>query len=198
MVLLGLILSLVVFQLILSYQEYSKNKSTGMTLKGALRKRKSTLITLGVFAAFPLLMLIYDEVIPLNQNHGVEFNQNRETLGLPILPPNWEEISMSHQQFIKDWWNNSTVDSIQHFKKTIVYGYFNPKYEHDVYIKKDGEEIVFAASTYNYKAKSFVYWIGDIAVSHIDEDGNVSPRNPHEVEKVNKETFENFLRYSND
>lgn len=198
MIMFWITFGLLIVLLITSFINYKKNGVPREKFSISRLKRNEFFRTVLVVFLFFGMQEAYDYLIPFNQNHGVEFNQERQKLGLPILPEDWEDISISHKQFIKDWWYKSKNEKSRHLRKTIVYGYFNPKYEHDTFIKRDSAEVTYGASRYSFETKTFDYWIGDFSVSYIDEDGNVENRNPHDFEKVTKQEFDKFLSNSSE
>ena len=44
-------------------------------------------------------LLIWEFFIPLNRNHGHEFNSEREKLGIPTLKADWEKDKYQSKKF---------------------------------------------------------------------------------------------------
>tara|TARA_R110001632_G_scaffold54410_9_gene133346 strand:+ start:4840 stop:5406 length:567 start_codon:yes stop_codon:yes gene_type:complete len=99
---------------------------------------------------------IYKWSVPLNKNHGVEFNIEREKLGIPTLEDQWELNNYQTKQFTMSWLNPEPKNG--HFKKVIEYGFFNVKSENDYYqnSEKEGAQVW---STYDFDSKSFTYYL---------------------------------------
>lgn len=148
-------------------------------------------------SAFALLiytgiLFAYNNFVPLNQNYGIEFNSEREKLDLPVLPEKWKRMGTDYKQFLNDWWSDNYTNG--HFRKTIVYGYINPKYELNSYVNRENQDFIVASSRYNFKTNSYDYWIGkSLSASYIDEDGNFEVANDHEIREITKEEFDNFI-----
>lgn len=138
------------------------------------------------------LNAIYELVIPLNKNHGIEFNSEREKLGIPKIGDNWENRKYSSDQFTTKWWKTESTDG--HFKKIIEYGILNAESETDYY-KDDNRKGTFAWSKYDFGTKTFEYFIekpNDETVS-VTESGNLKFANPTITEKIDKSEFEKYI-----
>lgn len=120
------------------------------------------------------LKTIYQLVIPLNKNHGIEYNFEREKLGIPKIGENWENRKYSSDQFTTQWWNTESADG--HFKKVINYGIINAVSEIDYY-KNENKKFIYVSSKYDFDERTFEYFI--------EEQGKTS--------KINKTEFEKFL-----
>lgn len=95
-------------------------------------------------------------IIPFKDNYGIEFNTERENLGIPTLEENWEISEADSKQFATYWWKPEPRNG--HFKKVIEYGILHPKTETDYYLntKRKG---IYVWSVYDYKTNAFEYSI---------------------------------------
>lgn len=137
------------------------------------------------------LNTLYESVIPLNKNHGTNFNQKRIEFGIPSLEKKWVELE--NEQFETTFWNPKMLEN-GHFKKVIEYGFFDIKSETDYYrnLKIKG---TFAWSKYNYGNNTFEYFIekpNDKSVS-VTESGKLKMEKPTKVLNINKTEFENYI-----
>ena len=135
---------------------------------------------------------IYEYVIPLNTNHGIEFNSEREKLGIPIIGDNWENRKYQSDQFATYWWKPEPTNG--HFKKVIEYGILNAEYETDYY-KNENIKETFVWSKYDFGNKTAEYFIekpNDKAVS-VTESGKLKMEKPTMTQKIDKSEFEKFI-----
>lgn len=135
---------------------------------------------------------IYELVIPFNKNHGIEFNTEREKLGIPKIGNTWVNSKYDSDQYTVSWWNDKKSD--RHFKKIIKYGIVNAKSEKDYY-KNENKEGIYVWSEYNYTNETFEYFIekpNDKVVS-VTENGRMKFEKPRVEEKINKPEFEKFI-----
>jgi hypothetical protein len=135
---------------------------------------------------------IYELLIPINKNQGIEFNAERVKIGLPILEKNWEKYDYESEQFKTIWCEPQP--SKGHFKKIIEYGILGLKSETDYY-KNENLKETFAWSTYNFDNGKFEYFLekpNEIMVS-VTEKGNLKMEDPTVVYKINKEEFEKYI-----
>ncbi|WP_430468453.1 hypothetical protein [Winogradskyella ouciana] len=153
---------------------------------------------IGIFKGFVYvgiligLNAIYELVIPINKNHGIEFNSEREKLGIPKIGDNWENREYHSEQFETQWWKTESTDG--HFKKIIEYGILNAESETDYY-KKDNKKGTFAWSKYNFGNNTSEYFIekpNDKIVS-VTESGKFKMENPTIIQKIDKSEFEKFI-----
>lgn len=136
---------------------------------------------------------LYHLVIPINKNHGIEFNSEREKLGIPKIGDNWENRKYESEQFETQWWKTESTDG--HFKKIIEYGILNAESETDYY-KKDNKKGTFAWSKYDFGNKTFEYFLeqpNEKTVS-ITEKGNLKIEKPTEILNINKTEFEKYIK----
>lgn len=137
------------------------------------------------------LYTIYASLVPLNKNHGIEFNHKRNELGIPTLNKGWTKLE--NEQFETTFWNPSMLKN-GHFKKVIEYGILNASSEIDYYrnLKKEG---TFAWSKYNFKNGTFEYFIerpNDKSVS-FTKSGKLKLEKPTIIEKVKKSKFDKYI-----
>ncbi|NRD24960.1 hypothetical protein HNV10_17045 [Winogradskyella litoriviva] len=120
------------------------------------------------------LNAIYQLVIPINKNNGIEFNSEREKLGIPKIGDNWENREYDSEQFTTKLWNTDSTN--EHFKKVIDYGIINAVSETDFY-KNENKKFIYASSKYNFNSRTFEYFI--------ERQGKSS--------KISKTEFEKFI-----
>ncbi|MBJ2176479.1 hypothetical protein JBL43_19670 [Aureibaculum sp. A20] len=134
---------------------------------------------------------IYELIIPLNKNHGIEFNYEREKLGIPELGTDWK-IDNHSEQFETQWWKPNPRNG--HFKKIIEYGILNVKSETDYY---QNEKIkgTFAWSKFVFNENTFYYYLekpNEKEIS-ITEKGKIKHEKPIVVVTINKLEFEKYI-----
>jgi hypothetical protein len=134
----------------------------------------------------------YEMIVPINKNHGIEFNSEREKLGIPTLKSDWKLSEYDSEQFETSWWKNTPQNG--HFKKIIKYGVLNCKSETDYY---QNEEIAnsFAWSIYDFEKSKFEYFIElpNKNLTSYTESGRLKIEKPTVVKKVDKSEFENYI-----
>ncbi len=138
------------------------------------------------------LNAIYKLVIPLKKNHGIEFNSEREKLGLPKIGDNWENRKYDSDQFTTIWWKSEPTNG--HFKKIIEYGILNAKLETDYY-KNEKRKGTFAWSKYDFENNITEYFIekpNDKTIS-VTKSGRLKFEKPTTIEKINKSEFEKYI-----
>tara|TARA_R110002126_G_scaffold146478_1_gene292481 strand:- start:178 stop:690 length:513 start_codon:yes stop_codon:yes gene_type:complete len=133
----------------------------------------------------------YENYIPLDKNHGIEYNSEREKLGIAEIGENWEKRKYQSEQFTTYWWKPKPRKG--HFKKVIEYGIFCAKSETDYY---QNEKIIgtFAWSKYNFDKKTFEYFLEKPNENEISitEKGKVKYEKPTIIMKINKTKFEKY------
>ena len=172
------------------YQDYKQNK-TGF---------KESIKTLGkgIFkglVAFGFLIglnQIYELIIPINKNHGIEYNAEREKLGIPKIGENWKDRKYQSEQFATYWWKPKPRNG--HFKKVIEYGILNAKSETDYYQNKKIKG-TFAWSKYNFNQNTFEYFLEKPNENEISitEKGKVKYEKPKIIVNINKTEFEKYI-----
>lgn len=136
------------------YIDYKRNKKEFITSLKIIGKK----IFKG-FAAFGFLIglnSIYELVIPINKSHGIEFNSERDKLGISGIGENWENRKYQSDQFTTYWWKPEP--RIGHFKKKIEYGLLDIKSETDYY-QKDKAKGTYVWSNYDFDKDTFKYYI---------------------------------------
>tara|TARA_R110001632_G_scaffold83368_1_gene184591 strand:+ start:941 stop:1468 length:528 start_codon:yes stop_codon:yes gene_type:complete len=137
---------------------------------------KGLLKGLVYIAIFIGLNAVYKLVIPFNKNHGIEFNSEREKLGIPKIGDSWENRKYDSDQFTTKWWNTESTDA--HFKKVIEYGVSNAVSETD-YFKNENKKYIYVSSKYRFDDRTFEYFI--------EKQGQTSKISETEFEKFIKE-----------
>ncbi|BAO76726.1 hypothetical protein [Winogradskyella sp. PG-2] len=113
------------------------NKNREATLKELFKNYwKNNRVYLGIFLGF----IISEFFIPLNTNHGFEFNTEREKLGIPELKDDWKIDEAQSKKSTTYWWKPEPRNG--HFKKVIEYGVLNAKTETDYYQNKIKKELL--------------------------------------------------------
>ena len=153
------------------------NKNRQLTLKEALR---IYLKKYGFYIVLILIIMISDNFVPLNKNHGIEFNSERENLGIPIIETEWKKNRNISNKYLVEWLKPNPVNG--HFKKVIEYGFFDIKTETDFFTNEKNQEII-TSSKFDYRNNSFEYFL---------EKRNKTERSEHEtkINKINKLKFE--------
>lgn len=167
--------------------EWNRNREASLqeTSKNFWRKNK---IYFGVF----LGILTSRFFIPLNTNHGIEFNSEREKLGLPILGVNWEKDKTQSKKYTTYWWKPQPHNG--HFKKVIKYGILNAKTETDYY-HNENQKGTFAWSEYDFGSEKFEYFIEkpNNKSTSFTESGKLKIEKPTIIEKVEKSEFDKYI-----
>ena len=132
------------------------------------------------------------KIFPLNKNHGINFNEERQKLGIPQIKKSWELHENESDQFTTYWWSPKPYDG--HFKKRIEYGLFSSKYEFDYYTNQRKKETV-VWSKYNFEKNSFEYFVEkpNYKITSINDKGNLKLEKPMKIEEISKTEFEKYL-----
>jgi hypothetical protein len=130
--------------------------------------------------------------IPLNTNHGFEFNAEREKLGIPKLETDWKKNETQSKKHTTYWWKPEPRNG--HFKKVIDYGILSAKTETDYY-HNEKQKGTFAWSKYDFGNNTFEYFIekpNDKSIS-ITDSGKLKAEKLTVIAKVNKSEFEKYI-----
>ena len=150
------------------YYDYRRNKTDF----------KRTILKIGKVIIFILIIIglkkTYKKYIPLNKNHGIEFNEIRKVAGIPIIQKKWSNINSD--QFRKTYWID---EENGHFKKILDYNFKDITEESDYYKSKIGTVL----KKYNYETKTYEYF-----------KETSSANNNIENETIEKSVFENSLK----
>jgi hypothetical protein len=174
------------------YNECKENEKEFTYLTSIKSLGKGTLKGLVYGGFFLGSVSIYHLVIPINKNHGIEYNSEREKLGIPKIGDNWESPKYSSDQFTTRWWKTESTDG--HFKKVIEYGLMNAESETDYY-KSDNRKGTFAWSKYDFGNNTTEYFIekpNDKTVS-VTKSGNLKIEKPIIIEEIEKSEFEKYI-----
>lgn len=165
------------------------NKNRQASLKELFKNYwKKSKVFFGVF----LGIIISEFFIPLNTNHGLEFNSEREKLGIPKLKTDWEKDKTQSEKYTTYWWKPELRNG--HFKKVIKYGILNAKSETDYY-QNESRKGIFVWSKYNFENNTFEYFIekpNDKSVS-VTESGKLKVEKPTIIEKIERLEFEKHI-----
>lgn len=183
---------LIFLPIIIGYYIDYKNdpKEFKLSLKSLWNRR--LIKALSFLIIYFCVIKIYEYIIPLNKGYGIEFNSEREKLGIPIISENWKINKSESNQFQTYWWKSEPRNG--HFKKVIEYGILKAKTETDFY-KNKNREGTFAWSIYNFENKAFEYYLekpNDEIVS-VTEKGNLKYEKPTIEKKITKIEFEKYI-----
>jgi hypothetical protein len=135
---------------------------------------------------------VYEVLSPFNKNKGIEFNIEREKIGLPKLDKTWILEEPFDEQFTTTYWKQLNPRK-GHFKKIIEYGIFGAQYETDYYknLKLTG---TFAWSRYDFEKSKFEYFLEKPNKDDVlfNAKGNRRYPKPTVVVKINKEAFDKY------
>ncbi|WP_445749853.1 hypothetical protein [Polaribacter sp.] len=139
------------------------------------------------------LKTLSEYIIPINKNHGIEFNTERKKLGIPTIENNWKIDNHYSGQFETQWWKSKPRNG--HFKKIIKYGIINAKSEIDYY-QNQKIEGTYAWSIYDYNENNFEYYLEkpNDNIEYVNEKGKVKYGNRTIIEKINKSEFEKYIK----
>jgi len=172
------------------YLDYKSNpKDFTLSLKTLGKGLIKGLIFLAIYFG---INKIYERTIPFNKNHGIEFNAEREKLGVPKIGDNWKIDDHYSEQFEVQWWKPNQRNG--HFKKIIEYGILNAKSETDYY-KNEKRKGTFAWSKYDFDDNEFEYFMekpNDKNVS-VTKNGKLKLEKPTVVLKIDKSEFEKYI-----
>ena len=173
------------------YFDYKNNPTEFKLLLSTLWRKRSSKSLLFLIIYFSLVK-IYEYVIPLKKNNGIEFNSTRQKLGIPIIGENWNINKSESNQFEIYWWKSKPTNG--HFKKIIEYGILNVKTETDFYQNKK-KEGTFAWSIYNFENETFEYYTEkpNKKLVSVTEKGNLKYEKPTIETKINKSEFEKYI-----
>ena len=158
----------------------------------SMRSLKNGLIQgLVLFIAYNGINKVYELTFPLNKKHGIEFNTEREKLGVPKIGDNWKIDNYYSEQFEVQWWKENPRNG--HFKKIIEYGILDVKYETDYYHNPNLKG-TFAWSIYDYNKNIFTYFMEkpNKKMFEITKKGKIKHLKPTEVIKITKSEFDNY------
>tara|TARA_B110000240_G_scaffold180114_1_gene210872 strand:+ start:63 stop:653 length:591 start_codon:yes stop_codon:yes gene_type:complete len=172
------------------YKDYKQNKSEFKASLKTLGKGIAAAITFSLILIF--FKTLYKNIITFNKNHGIEYNSEREKLGIPKIGENWENRKYQSDQFTTYWWKNEQTDG--HFKKIVEYGILNAESETDYYRKED-KKGTFAWSKYNFGNNTSEYFIEKPNENNdsITYKGKFKMEKPTILKKINKIEFEKFI-----
>ncbi|PHR87936.1 MAG: hypothetical protein COA80_18460 [Leeuwenhoekiella sp.] len=176
--------------LIAYYYDYKSDpKEFAFSVKTLFKELLKGLAFIGILIG---INAVYKLVIPLNKNHGIEFNSEREKLGLPKIGDNWENRGYDSDQFTTKWWKSESTDG--HFRKVIEYGILNAKFETDYY-KNEKRKGTFAWSKYDFDTRTTEYFIEkpNNNIISVTESGRLKFEEPVTIEKINKSEFEKYI-----
>ncbi|WP_299673511.1 hypothetical protein [uncultured Tenacibaculum sp.] len=172
------------------YKDYKQNKTEFKhSIKTVGKGSINGIILLVIIGG---LKMASEYIIPFNKNHGIEFNSEREKLGIPTIASNWEIDTHYSEQFETQWWKPNPTNG--HFKKIIEYGIFNIKSETDYY--QNGKiKGTFAWSKYDFNTKTIEYFLekpneNEISVT---EYGKLKYGKPTVIMNINKVEFDNYI-----
>lgn len=170
------------------YKDYRQNK---VEFKKSIKTASKGLVNgIIVLVLIGVLKMASEYIIPFNKNHGIEYNSEREKLGIPAIASNWKIYYSS--QFETQWWKPNP--RYGHFKKIIEYGILNIKSETDYY--QNGKiEGTFAWSKYDFKTKTIEYFIEKPNEKQISvtENGKLKYGRPTVIECITKVEFDNYI-----
>lgn len=132
MLIYGIFLTIFILLTSVTYYKACINPAEEFTYLTSIKTLgKATLkgVTYGGF--FLGLNTLYEVAIPIIKSHGIEFNDEREQLGLSKIGDDWKSIKYQSDQFTTCWRKMESTDG--HFKKVIEYGIFTATSETDYY-----------------------------------------------------------------
>ncbi|MFC4635587.1 hypothetical protein ACFO3O_16875 [Dokdonia ponticola] len=165
------------------------NKNRQASLKELFKNYwKKNRVYVGVF----LGVLISDFFIPLNTNHGFDFNTEREKLGIPKLKTDWEKDETQSKKYTTYWWKPEPRNG--HFKKVIEYGVLDVKTETDYY-QNENQKGIFAWSKFDFEKGTFEYFveIPNDKNTTFTKSGKLKIEKPTMIKKVDKTEFEKYI-----
>ena len=172
------------------YFDYKANpEEFKLSIKSLWTKRFSKALL--IFVVYFGVTKIYEIIIPLNKNYGIEFNSKRRTLGVLTIDKNWK-IDKSESNQYTTCWRKSGVE-FGHFKKVIDFGILKAETETDYYYTKYNKDS-FTWSIYNFNNKTFEYYKEkpNKNIISVTEKGNLKCEKPTITTKINKTEFENI------
>jgi hypothetical protein len=188
-----IIIGFIIFPIGILFAYYKDYKQDKTEFKASLKTvGKGIAMAINYSLVFIFLSTLYKNFIPLNKNHGIEYNSEREKFGIPKIGKNWENRKYQSDQFTTYWWKTEKKDG--HFKKIIEYGILKAESETDYYRKKSRKG-TFAWSKYNFGNNTFEYFIekpNENKMS-ISEKGKVKYGKPTIIVNINKSKFKKYI-----
>ena len=177
---------LIIVPILIAY--YYDFKSDPKEFTFSVKTLGKGLIYIGIYVA---IIAVYKLVIPFNKNYGIEFNSEREKLGIPILGKDWKVDDVQSEQFETYWWKSEPRNG--HFKKVIEYGILKAKSETDYYQNESMKE-TFAWSKYDFESHKFEYFLEkpNREMISVTKNGNLKMEKPTIIVKINKEVFDKY------
>ena len=189
----GIIIGLIIIIPILIgyYLDYRQDPNE---FKFSIKKLGKGFFQIAIFLViFYSVNSVYEYIIPVNKNHGIDFNREREKIGIPVIGEDWKIRDYQSDQFITFWW--SPEIEYGHFKKKIEYGILGIERETD-YFKNPDQKGMYAWSTYNYDDQSFKYYIEipNEKTHTVLSTGKLKLEKPTKIVSVEKSDFEEYIR----
>ena len=190
-----IIIGYIIIPLVILFTYYKDYKQNKVEFKTSSKTASKGLVN-GIIVLLLIggIKITSEYIIPFNKNHGVEYNSEREKIGIPLIAPNWKIDEHYSSQFEKQWWKPNSRDG--HFKKIIEYGILNIKSETDYY--QNGKiKGTFAWSKYNFRTKTIKYFIEKPNENQISvtDNGKLKFSKPTVIESISKVEFNNYINY---
>jgi hypothetical protein len=168
---------------------YLDYKSDPKEFKFSLKRLKSLLIILIIYF---VVNETSELIFPLNNNHGIEFNSEREKYGIPVIGDDWKIDEYNSKQFRIEWWKPEPRNG--HFKKIIEYGYLNIKKEIDYY-HNPKDKLSYGWTVYNYDTNKIEYYLELTNYNRYttSKKGIMKLEKPTKIRNVSKSEFENYI-----
>lgn len=165
----------------------NENLSTKEIFKNYLWKIVSYIFFIGAIYG-------YMNYIPFNKNHGVEFNNEREKLGIPKIGENWKNKKHQSDQFTTYWYNVASKNG--HIEKFIEYDILDITTETDYYKNANREETL-AWCTYNFRNNTFEYFIKKLNHKTITttEPEKQKTEKSVVIQKIDKSEFDIYIAH---
>ena len=132
-------------------------------------------------------------ISPLYSNRGLDFNDERQKNGIPLLNKNWKKDKHSSSQY-RDAWADFSLNN-GHFRKETKYGIFYPKSELDYYTSILSDTII-VWSIYDYNKKTtqdFTKKPKENQIS-ITKKGNIKIEPNFVTVEISKSEFEKHIK----
>lgn len=153
-------------------------ENEGLSTKEIVKKYS---YKIAVFILIMSLYYSYMKLIPLNKNHGIAFNAEREKIGLRKIENDWNK---ELNQFNSIYWNEKELSN-GHVEKIIEYGFFGIKSETDYY-KNVKYKNKIISSKYNFNNNTIEYFICE---KKKDSSEELYPQR-----RINKNEFKEFVK----
>ena len=136
-----------------------------------------------------VISVVEKRYLPLDSNHGLEYNSTRSEIGLPLIGEDWH-INKAHSNQYHIEYRNGNKKS-DHIKKILKYKPWGLISETDYYLDRNTKSYFW--KTYEVSSQEFYYYM-EVDLRHVDLPKKALPKakGPFEI-KISEEHFDMLL-----